>query len=177
MTAKKILILSTEYGTERDELIVPLERLKELGHQVTLATPNGGAVQTLKSDKHPTDRVPADTKVADVTDDYDVIVLPGGALNADKGRMDADICRLVKAQADAGRPIAAICHAPWVLVETGLARGKDLTSYVSIRTDTVNAGATWHDEPVVTSDANGWTLVTSRNPHDLDAFVRAIDAL
>lgn len=177
MAAKKILILSTEFGTERDELVVPLERLRQLGHDVTLATPSGGAVQTMKHDKELSDTVPADKKVADATDAYDVIVLPGGALNADHGRTDEGIRRLVKAQAGAGRSIAAICHAGWILVEDGLTKGKELTSYPSIRTDLENAGATWYDKSVVTSDANGWTLVTSRNPRDLDDFVKAIDAL
>ncbi|SDB83663.1 protease I [Raineyella antarctica] len=177
MPKKNILILSTEYGTERDELVVPLEKLKELGHDVTLATPSGDPVQTLKHDKDPADKVPADTTVAEATGTYDVIVLPGGALNADHGRTDEGIRRLVKAQAGAGRSIAAICHAGWILVEDGLTKGKDLTSYPSIRTDLENAGATWQDQALVKDDANGWTLVTSRNPGDLDVFVKAIDEL
>lgn len=177
MATKKILILSTEYGTERDELVVPLEKLKELGHEVTLATPSGNPVQTLKHDKDPADKVAADVKVGDVTGTYDVVVLPGGALNADHGRMDPGILQLVKAQAEEGRPIAAICHAPWILAETGLTKGKTLTSYKSIRTDLENAGATWQDHALVTDASNGWTLVTSRNPGDLDVFVKAIDEL
>lgn len=177
MAKKNILILSTEYGTERDELVVPLEKLKELGHDVTLATPSGDPVQTLSGDKDPADKVAADIKVADATDTYDVVVLPGGALNADTARTDEGIRRVVKAQADAGRPIAAICHAPWVLVETGLTKGKDMTSYPSIRTDLENAGATWHDQQVVRSDTDGWMLITSRNPGDLEVFVKAIDEL
>lgn len=177
MAKKKILILSTEYGTERDELVVPLEKLKELGHDVTVATPSGEAVQTLKHDKDPADKVSADIKVADATDTYDVIVLPGGALNADHGRTDQGILGLVKGQAEAGRPIAAICHAPWILAETGLTKGKTMTSYPSIHTDLQNAGATWQDQALVQDDSNGWTLVTSRNPGDLDVFVKAIDQL
>lgn len=177
MAKKKILILSTEYGTERDELVVPLEKLKELGHDVTLATPSGDPVQTLKHDRDPADKVPADLRVGDATGTYDVVVLPGGALNADHGRMDQGILQLVKGQAEAGRPIAAICHAPWILAETGLTKGKTMTSYKSIRTDLENAGAAWQDQALVKDDSNGWTLVTSRNPRDLDVFVRAIDEL
>lgn len=177
MAAKKILILSTDFGTERDELVVPLEKLKALGHEVTLATPEGKPVQTMKHDKDLSDVVPADATITEVTGDYDVVVLPGGTLNADKARMDEDIRRLVTDQARAGRPIAAICHAPWVLVEAGLAEGKQLTSYQSIRTDVENAGGDWQDLSVVVSDVGGWTLVTSRNPRDLDDFVAAIDRL
>ncbi|WP_040160668.1 DJ-1/PfpI family protein [Nigerium massiliense] len=177
MAEKKILIVSTDFGTERDELTVPLRKLKDLGHQVSVATPSGEDVQTFVGDRDRDEVVPTDLKLADASGPYDVIVLPGGTLNADAGRMDEGIRAIVKEQAGAGRPVAAICHAPWVLVDTELASGKNLTSYTSVRPDLQNAGATWHDQSVVTCDANGWTLITSRNPDDLDDFVGAIDAL
>lgn len=177
MAEKKILILSTEFGTERDELIQPLEKLKSLGHQVTLATPTGEKVQTMSGDKELADVVPADAKASDVSGEFDVIVLPGGTLNADAARMDADIQRLVTQQVEASRPVAAICHAPWVLVETGVIKGKKATSYESVRTDMKNAGANVVDEPVAICEANGWTLITSRTPDDLPQFIEAIDAL
>lgn len=175
--SKKILMLSTEFGTEHDELTVPRQRLGELGHQVTLATPGGKPAQTVEGDKDWSEVIEADEDVAKVTGEFDVIVLPGGTVNADNGRMDADFQRLLKQQAASGRTIAAICHAPWLLIDADLAKGKQLTSYVSIRPDLENAGATWHDEALVNCGANGWTLLTSRNPGDLDAFVTAIDEL
>lgn len=175
MPGKNILILSTEFGTERAELETPLTELKAKGHTVTLATPDGGAVTTVEGDKDHSKVIPADTKVGDVTGDFDVVVLPGGTVNADTARMDESITALVKKQADAGRTVAAICHAPWILINAGVAKGKTLTSYASVQTDLENAGATWKDEQVFVCPANGWTLITSRNPGDLDAFVKAID--
>ena len=179
--AKKILILSTDFGTERDEITVPLHKLREAGHDVVVATPSGEDVQTFLHDKDRDVVVPTDKKVADVTGeaaaDFDVIVLPGGTLTADAARVDEGVRGLVTGQAEAGRTIAAICHAPWVLVEAGLAKDKNMTSVGNIRTDVVNAGASWHDEPVVECDTGGWKLITSRTPDDINAFVEAIDKI
>ena len=174
--AKKILVLSTDFGTERDEIVVPVERLRELGHAVTVATPSGKDVQTFLHDRDRDITVSADAKVADVDSAFDVIVLPGGTLNADAARVDEDIRALVSAQAREGRTVAAICHAPWVLVDAGLAKGKNLTSVANVRADMENAGATWRDSELVECGAGGWTLLTSRTPADIDAFVSAIDA-
>lgn len=173
--AKKIVILSTDFGTERDEITVPLRKLRESGNDVTVATPSGEDVQTFLHDRDRDVAVPTDTKVADLSGEFDVVVLPGGTLNADAARVDEGIRTLVKKQADAGRTVAAICHAPWVLVDAGLAKNKNLTSVGNIRADMINAGATWHDEPVVTCETGGWPLITSRTPDDLDAFVEAIE--
>ncbi|MBB3116789.1 protease [Corynebacterium bovis] len=173
--AKNILILSTDYGVEKPEIVQPLETLRADGHTVTVATPGGGDVQTVTDDRNPDVTVPTDTALADVTGEFDVIVLPGGTVNADTARADEGIRDIVSAQAKAGRTVAAICHAPWVLVDTELAKGKNLTSFSSIRPDLVNAGATWHDEEVVVCDTDGWRLITSRNPGDLDAFIAAIE--
>lgn len=176
-TTKKILILSTDFGVEQPEIVVPATRLKELGHDVTVATPSGEDVQTFVGDKDRGEVFPVDRALSDVSGEFDVVVLPGGTLNADAARMDEGIQAVVRTQAEAGRALAAICHAPWVLVETGLARGKTLTGYASVRTDLANAGATVVDQAVTVCGAEGWTLVTSRTPDDLDAFVEAIDAL
>lgn len=175
MATKKIIVVSTDFGVEQPEIEVPVARLKELGHDVTVATPSGEDVQTFVNDKDRGVVFPVDIKLADAADEYDVVVLPGGTLNSDAARMDEQIQRIVKAQADAGRTVAAVCHAPWVLVQTGLAQGKTLTGYESVREDLANAGATVVDEAVKVCPANGWTLITSRTPDDLDDFVAAID--
>jgi protease I len=99
-------------------------------------------------------------------DDYDAIVLPGGQINPDLLRVNKDALALIKAFYEAGKTVAAVCHAPWLLVETGIAKGRRMTSYHSIRTDVVNAGARWEDSEVVTDEG----IVTSRNPGDLEAF-------
>lgn len=142
---------------------------------MTVATPSGENVQTMVGDKDRDAVVPTDIALSGLNENYDVIVLPGGTLNADAALIDPEVQQVVRAQAEAGRTIAAICHAPWVLVELDLARGKKLTSFESIRVDMINAGADWVDEPVVTCDAGGWLLITSRNPGDLKEFCAAID--
>lgn len=172
---KKILIVSTDFGVEQPEIVVPATKLKELGHEVVVATPSGEDVQTFVNDKDRGEVFPVDTKLADAQGDFDVVLLPGGTLNSDAARIDSEIQQVVKAQAEAGRTVAAVCHAPWVLVETGLAKGKTMTGYESIRTDLANAGATVVDQEVKVCPANGWTLITSRTPDDLDAFVKAVD--
>ena len=172
---KKIIVVSTDFGTEQPEIVVPVTKLRELGHEVTVATPSGKDVQTMVDDKDKGEVFPTDMKLSEAQGPYDVVVLPGGTLNADAGRLEAEIQQIVTEQAEAGRTIAAICHAPWILAETGLAEGKTLTGYQSIRTDLKNAGATVVDEEVKVCQAKGWTLITSRTPDDLDAFVKAID--
>ena len=118
----------------------------------------------------------ADSFVVDVdvneaeVEPFDALVLPGGTLNADAARIEDGVLRFVKAFHETGRPIAAICHAPWILIDAGLASGKKLTSYVSLKADLVNAGADWVDEPLVV-DGN---IITSRNPGDLEQFNAAI---
>ena len=109
-----------------------------------------------------------------MADDFDALVLPGGVANPDKLRTDPDAVALVRAFASAGKPIAAICHAPWTLVEAGLVEGKTLTSWPSLQTDIRNAGGDWQDNEVVSSDEGGFPLVTSRKPDDLDAFNEAL---
>lgn len=176
--SKNILVISTEFGTERDELVVPVDKLKELGHTVTVATPSGKPVQTVVGDKDWDREVEADGELAKyMKTDFDVIVLPGGTVNSDNARLNGDILSLLKKQAGSHRTIAAICHAPWALIDSDLAPNKNLTSYTSVRIDLENAGATWHDVPVQVCDTGGWKLITSRNPGDLDPFIEAIDSI
>lgn len=178
LTGRRILIASTSWGTESDEIRVPLERLGAAGAQVTVATPEGKPVKTLKLDEDPGPEVPADTTLADVdASDFDAIVLPGGTINSDQLRTDEDALGLIKAISAAGKPVAAICHAPWALIDAGLVESRSLTSVPTISTDLKNAGARWSDEEVVV-DKGDFTLITSRTPEDLDAFIGAItDAL
>ena len=167
----KILIMATD-GFEQAELLVPRETLGERGATVHVATPGAAAITGWDED-HWGEKVEADLAIADVkVDDYDAIVLPGGQINPDKLRTVDDAVRLIRDFAAAGRTVAAICHAPWLLIEAGLAEGRRMTSFPSIRTDLRNAGADVVDEEVVVTD----NIVTSRNPDDLGAFCDAIVA-
>ncbi len=165
----KIVILATD-GFEQVELTTPQEKLRQAGAQIHVASPDGQAIKGWYFDRWGDD-VTVDKKIADVNvEDYDAMVLPGGQINPDVLRADADAVQKIKDFAATGKPLAAICHAPWLLIEADLVRGKRLTSFSSIRTDLRNAGADVVDE-MVAQDGN---LITSRNPDDLDAFVSAI---
>lgn len=175
LAGKKILALVTNRGVEQDELKVPADRLRGAGAQVTVAAPESEDVQTLVGDWDLGEKIPVDTTLAEVTEaDFDLLLIPGGTLNADNLRLDADAQRIVTAFTTSGRPVASICHGPWLLVETGLLKGKTLTSYLSIKTDVENSGGTWKDQEVFRCTAEGYTLITSRNPGDLDPFIGAI---
>ncbi len=169
LDGKRILILATN-GFEQSELEVPRDRLKEAGAQVHVVSPERGEIKGW--DKKDWGRaVPVDKTLAEVREtEYDAIVLPGGQINPDLLRVDPAAIGLIKSFYDAGKTVAAICHAPWLLVEAGLVKGKRMTSYTSIRTDVENAGARWEDASVVTD--NG--VITSRNPGDLEDFSRKI---
>jgi protease I len=176
---RTILILTSNFGTETSEIQRPIEALREAGATVVVAAPESGVVRTLELDREPGTEVPVDTTHDPVRPaDVDAVVLPGGTLNADALRADETAQQLVRAIAADGKVVAAICHAPWMLVETGLAADRELTSVPTIRTDLVNAGARWADQEVVVDDRGGFPLITSRTPDDLDAFDAAIiDAL
>ncbi|HEX4303794.1 MAG TPA: type 1 glutamine amidotransferase domain-containing protein [Rhizomicrobium sp.] len=165
----RILIIATN-GFEQSELEVPRDQLRAKGATVQVATPDG---KDIKGWQH-TDwgRVaPADLKIADAKmEDYTALVIPGGVMNPDKLRVDEDAMTIVKAFLGAGKVVAAICHGPWLLVQADALKGRQATSYKSIRKDVENSGATWLDEKVVVD--NG--IVTSRSPDDLDAFVGKI---
>lgn len=177
LTGKKIAFLLDNSGVEQVELTTPWKVLRDAGAETTLVAPEQGTVQAFENDVEKADTFEADLAVsAAAVEDFDALVLPGGTTNADALRLDAGAVALVKAFAEAGKPVAAICHGPWALVEADVLGGKTLTSYPSLQTDVRNAGGTWVDEQAFTCPANGWTLVTSRNPDDLDAFVQAAAA-
>lgn len=175
---RKVLAVVTNYGVEQDELVVPVEHLRGWGAQVDIAALSTDDIRTLVGDKDPGKTVRPDLTL-DAADAaaYDLLLIPGGTLNADKLRCQGPAVELVRAFKVAGRPIAAICHGPWALVEADAVAGKRLTSYPSLATDIRNAGGTWADEPVVSDDTGGWTLITSRTPGDLDPFLHEIDAV
>ncbi|MEV4427415.1 type 1 glutamine amidotransferase domain-containing protein [Streptomyces sp. R-07] len=175
LEGKNVLVLTTNYGTEQDELRKPVAALRENGARVTVAAQKDEAVRTLVSDRRPGADVQPDTTLEKATaDGFDAVIVPGGTLNADRLRTDAEARRLVSAFADAGKPVAAICHGPWLLVDSGLAKGRELTSYPSLRPDLENAGGTWVDREVVVDASGHHLLITSRRPGDLDAFAAAI---
>ena len=174
--APTVLVVTSQTGVERDELAVPLKRLRDNGFRVTHAAPAAEPVHTFVHDTEPDAAVDPDTTLAAVVvSDFDALVVPGGTVNADKLRITAEAVDLARGFAAAGKTVAAICHGPWLLVEGDLVRGRTLTSYPSLRTDIANAGGQWIDEQVVRTE-NGWTLITSRNPHDLEPFCAAIGA-
>ncbi|WP_036957054.1 type 1 glutamine amidotransferase domain-containing protein [Cutibacterium granulosum] len=171
----RALIVATDFGVEEAEIVEPINSLKKAGIEVTVASNSGEAIQTVTGDKDWASKVDADSTLADVkADDYDLLVIPGGTVNADTLRVDEDGRRLVKEFSSAGKPLGAICHGPWVLIDAGVAKGKKMTSYISLRPDLENAGATWVDEELVRCPGHDWVLITSRNPNDLPAFTKAL---
>jgi len=171
LASRRILIMAAD-GFEQSELEEPLERLQDAGATVDLASIELGEITGWDEDDWG-DEIDVDLKISDVAaGDYDALVLPGGQINPDLLRVDADAIALIRDFADAGKPIAAVCHAPWLLIEAGLAKGRRLTGYKSIRTDLANAGAEVVDKAVVI-DGN---IITSRCPDDLPAFCDAIVA-
>jgi protease I len=169
----KILIMATD-GFEESELTVPQEKLAEAGATVEVAAPKSRmkAGKIYGWDKTDWGKsVSVDKDIDDVNPaDYDALVLPGGQINPDKLRVEPKALEIIRAFYSSGKTVAAICHAPWLLIEAGVIKGKKCTSYHSIKTDVVNAGGEWRDETVVTDQG----LITSRNPGDLDAFVSKI---
>lgn len=176
LQGKKVLFITANTGIERDELVKPLQALKAQGATVTHASSEGGTTQTFVGDTEKDITVESTSKLQGLNAaDFDALVIPGGTVNADTLRQDADAQKLVKAFADAGKIVAAICHGPWLLINAGVIEGKTLTSYPSVSTDLVNAkAAEWVDQEVKQCGANGWTLITSRNPKDIPAFNDAI---
>jgi protease I len=173
ISTAKILILATD-GFEQSELEVPRDKLKAAGALVHVAAPKDRKdkkeIRGWKGKDWGTG-VAVDCELADVSEGfYDALVLPGGQINPDLLRVSPEAMKLIKAFLSSGKPVAAICHAPWLLIEANAVRGRNATSYKSIKTDMINAGANWRDEAVVTDQG----IVTSRNPGDLDAFVAKI---
>lgn len=174
LDGKRIAFLVANSGVEQVELTEPRKTIDAAGATTTLIAPEKSTIQAFESDVDKADTFEPDLAVADASvDDFDGLVLPGGTTNPDALRLDEKAVAFVKAFADAGKPIAAICHGPWTLVEAGVLGGKTLTSWPSLKTDISNAGGSWVDEQSFTCPANGWQLVTSRNPDDLPAFGEA----
>jgi protease I len=168
----RILIIATD-GFEDWELFGPRKILQERGAEVVLASPKLDPIEGVVHD-HPSRTIQPDMKVEDASaDDFDALILPGGVRSPDKLRTNAAVIQLIRDFAAAGKPVGAICHAPWLLVEADLLRGRTATSWPSIRTDLRNAGARIVDEPAVT-DGN---IVTSRKPEDVQEFTDAIIGL
>lgn len=171
LNGKKIAVISTDYF-EESELVEPLTQLRGMGASVEVIAPHDGAIQALRhvemGQKVPVDKT---LEEADPTD-YDAVVIPGGVVNADHLRVEVKAQEFVQMMADAGKPVAAICHGPWLLVSSDVVRGHTFTSYPTLADDIRNAGGTWADEKVVT-DGN---FITSRKPDDIPAFIEAIVA-
>jgi protease I len=163
----KVAILAAE-GFEQVELTEPRKALQDAGAQTSIVSPNKGEVQGWKHfDK--ADKIKVDVPLEQANaDNFDALLLPGGVANPDQLRMNPKAVEFVRKFFDAGKPVAAICHAPWTLIETGAVKGRSVTSWPSLKTDLSNAGAKWVDQEVVTD--NG--LVTSRKPDDIPAFNR-----
>lgn len=169
----KVAVLVTD-GFEEPELTEPVKALKDAGAQVTIISPSSGEIQGVRHDIDKTVKIKIDRSIKDASaDEFEAVQLPGGAVNADRMRMVPEVQAFLRAMQDAGKPIAALCHAPWELVSAGLVRGRRLTSYHTTQDDVRNAGGTWVDQEVV-EDGN-W--VTSRQPSDIPAFNRSMIVL
>ena len=172
LQGKTVAILATD-GFEQSELLKPKQALEDAGAKTQVVSP---AEKKIKGWEHKNwgQEIPVDVplKSADPSQ-YDALLLPGGVMNPDQLRMIPEAVNFVKHFVDQGKPVAAICHGPWMLVETGAVRGRTVTSWPSLKTDIQNAGGTWVDEEVI--ESNG--VVTSRKPDDIPAFNREMIAL
>lgn len=167
LKGKKVAIIATD-GVEQVELVDPRKAVEEAGAEVELISLEQGQIQAMNSDINPADSFTVDKVITEASAaDYAGVILPGGTVNPDKLRVNADVISFLQAVAKAGTPIAAICHGPATLIEADLVKGRTLTSYPSIRTDIRNAGGNVVDEEVVVDQG----LVTSRDPDDLPAFI------
>jgi protease I len=171
LSGKTVAIIATDFF-EEPELVKPRDALREAGATVRIYSDSGDAIQAVQGDTEPTQRIEVDGTFADLDPGaIDALVVPGGTVNADRLRMDNQAQDIVRRVMEDKRPLAVICHGPWLLVSAGLARGRKLTSFPSLADDVRNAGGTWIDEEVVV-DGN---LITSRNPDDLPAFIKALE--
>ena len=170
LTGFRVAVIAND-GFEETELTEPVKALKDAGAEVTILSLKPGKIQGVRHDLDKTVRVKVDRTIQEAApDEFDAVHLPGGTVNADSLRMVPEVQAFLRAMQEAGKPISAICHAPWELVSAGLVPGRTLTSYHTIQDDIRNAGGTWVDREVV-EDGN-W--VTSRQPDDLPAFSRAV---
>lgn len=170
LSGRKVAVLAT-HGVEQVELTGPREAVEQAGGQVELVSLQAGQIQAMNGDIDKGETFPVDREVDQVSvRDYDALVLPGGTINPDQLRRNGTAVSFVRDFVSAGKPVGAICHGPWTLVEADVVRGRQLTSFPSIRTDIRNAGGEVTDQQVVIDD----NLVTSRNPDDLPAFQDAV---
>jgi len=167
LQGKRVAILATD-GVERVELLEPRKALGDAGARTVVVSPKTGSIKGWEHD-HWGEDIAVDLLLENArADDFDALMLPGGVMNPDKLRVDKRAVQFVRSFFDAGKPVAAICHAPWMLVEADVIAGRTITSWPSLRTDIRNAGAEWVDREVVTEQG----LVTSRKPDDIPAFNR-----
>ncbi len=167
LSGKKVAIVATD-GFEQVELTEPMKALRDAGAQVEIVSPKSGQIQGWNHFDH-ADMFKVDRTIDQASaDDYDALMLPGGVANPDQLRMNDRVIQFIKGFVQARKPIAAICHGPWTLIDAGAVRGCKMTSWPSLKSDLANAGANWVDQEVVTD--NG--LVTSRKPDDIPAFNR-----
>jgi protease I len=169
LNGKKVAFVATD-GVEQVELTEPLKAVRDAGAETELVSIESGEFQGFnhldKGDTFTADKAASDADAAD----YDALVLPGGVANPDFLRQDADVLEFVRAFFEQGKPVGVICHGPWTLIDAGVVKGRTITSWPSVRTDLVNAGATWVDKEVVVDEG----LVSSRKPDDLPAFCAKI---
>jgi protease I len=166
----RVAVLATD-GFEEAELVDPVKALQDAGAKVTIVAPGRAHIQGFQNDTEKTVQVKVDRTLGDISpEDFDAVHLPGGTVNADRMRAIPEVQEFLRDMQEAGKPIAAICHAPWELVSAGLVGGRTLTSYHTIKDDILNAGGIWEDREVV--EDNNW--VTSRQPSDIPAFNRAM---
>ena len=167
LQGKKVAILLAPVGTEQAEFTEPKNAVEEAGAEVDVVGIETGEAQTMNSDVNPGESFTVEKTFSEVSaDDYDALIIPGGTVGADNLRGNAEAVSFVHSFFEQAKPVGAICHAPWTLVEADVVNGRTLTSYPTLQTDIRNAGGEWVDEEVVTDQG----LVTSRNPGDLEAF-------
>ena len=165
----RVAILATD-GVEQVELLKPREALKNAGAETKVVSPTSGKIKGWNHTEWG-EQIPVDVELNSANpQDFDALLLPGGAMNPDKLRMEPKAVQFVKAFFQAGKPVAAICHAPWTIIEAGEAKGRRIASWPSVKTDLRNAGAEWVDQEMV-RDGN---LVSSRKPDDIPAFIRGM---
>jgi protease I len=171
LTGKTVAIIATDFFEEA-ELVTPRDALRDAGAEVRIYSSGTDPIQAMQGDTEPTQKVEVDGTFDDLdVSSVDAVVVPGGTVNADRIRIEEKAQDIVRRAMEEQKPLAVICHGPWLLVSAGVASGKRLTSYHSLADDVRNAGGTWVDEEVVV-DGN---LITSRDPDDLPAFVKALE--
>jgi protease I len=177
LQGKRVAFLVANAGVEQVELTTPWQAVKDAGGTPVLLAPDQEPVQAVNGDIEPGDTFDPDQTVSEADPaSFDALVLPGGVANPDKLRTVPEAVAFVRALTSAGKPVAAICHGPWTLVEADVVKGKTLTSWPSLQTDIRNAGGSWRDEQVFVCPDEGFRLIISRKPDDLDAFSSALVA-